>query len=84
MNISDALVSLGHNEFVCNDTYESIVWVVEPSNKPTKQEVLDAVAALPTKEEQRTARQTKLDSAITKLKALGLTESEAKIIIGIE
>jgi len=31
-----------------------------------------------------TARQTKLDSAITKLKALGLTESEAKIIIGIE
>ena len=31
-----------------------------------------------------TARQTKLDSAITKLKALGLTESEAKIIIGLE
>ena len=30
------------------------------------------------------ARQTKLDSAITKLKALGLTESEAKIIIGLE
>lgn len=29
-------------------------------------------------------RQTKLDSAITKLKALGLTESEAKIIIGLE
>jgi hypothetical protein len=32
----------------------------------------------------RTARLTKLDSAITKLKALGLTESEAKIIIGLE
>ena len=31
-----------------------------------------------------TARQTKLNSAITKLKALGLTESEAKIIIGLE
>jgi hypothetical protein len=30
------------------------------------------------------ARQTELDSAITKLKALGLTESEAKIIIGLE
>jgi hypothetical protein len=29
-------------------------------------------------------RLTKLDSAITKLKALGLTESEAKIIIGLE
>jgi hypothetical protein len=32
----------------------------------------------------KTARQTKLDSAITKLKTLGLTESEAKIIIGLE
>lgn len=30
------------------------------------------------------AREEKLDSAITKLKALGLTESEAKIIIGLE
>lgn len=29
-------------------------------------------------------REAKLDSAITKLKALGLTESEAKIIIGLE
>jgi hypothetical protein len=36
------------------------------------------------KETAQTARQTKLDSAITKLKALGLTESEAKIIIGLE
>jgi hypothetical protein len=34
--------------------------------------------------EEQLARQTKLDSAITKLKALGLTESEAKIIIGLE
>lgn len=34
--------------------------------------------------EARQARQAKLDSAITKLKALGLTESEAKIIIGLE
>ena len=34
--------------------------------------------------EARQARQAKLDSAITKLKALGLTETEAKIIIGIE
>jgi len=29
-------------------------------------------------------RETKLASAITKLKALGLTEEEAKIIIGLE
>jgi hypothetical protein len=32
----------------------------------------------------KTARKEALDSAITKLKALGLTETEAKIIIGIE
>ncbi len=32
----------------------------------------------------KTQRQSKLDSAITKLKALGLTEEEAKIIIGLE
>jgi len=35
-------------------------------------------------EAQRLERATKLASAITKLKALGLTETEAKIIIGIE
>jgi hypothetical protein len=41
-------------------------------------------AAQEAKETAETTRQTKLDSAITKLKALGLTESEAKIIIGLE
>ena len=35
-------------------------------------------------EQAKTERETKLASAITKLKALGLTETEAKIIIGIE
>ena len=32
----------------------------------------------------KTQRQAKLDSAVTKLKALGLTEAEAKVVIGIE
>jgi DNA-binding transcriptional regulator YhcF (GntR family) len=44
----------------------------------------EAQAQEEAKETRETARQTKLDSAITKLKALGLTESEAKIIIGLE
>lgn len=44
----------------------------------------EAEAQEQAKETAETARQTKLDSAITKLKALGLTESEAKIIIGLE
>jgi hypothetical protein len=45
-------------------------------------------AAMQVEQEARklveTERATKLASAITKLKALGLTETEAKIIIGIE
>jgi hypothetical protein len=45
---------------------------------------LEIEALKEAKETQETERQTKLDSAITKLKALGLTESEAKIIIGLE
>jgi hypothetical protein len=36
------------------------------------------------REEAELARQAKLDSAVTKLKALGLTEAEAKVVIGIE
>ena len=36
------------------------------------------------REAEYKAKQDARDSAITKLKALGLTESEAKIIIGLE
>ena len=35
-------------------------------------------------EAQRLEREAKLESALNKLKSLGLTESEAKIIIGLE
>ena len=83
--IAEALYNLGYSNFVVYDnTFNGIEWVIEPVKKPTEKEVLDAIAALPTKEAQQTARQTKLDSAITKLKALGLTESEANVIIGLE
>lgn len=41
-------------------------------------------AQIEAKETAETERAIKLASAITKLKALGLTETEAKIIIGIE
>jgi hypothetical protein len=45
-------------------------------------------AAMQAEQEARklveTERATQLASAITKLKALGLTEAEAKIIIGLE
>jgi hypothetical protein len=50
----------------------------------TAAEIAEREAEQEAIQEAKKARQTKLDSAITKLKALGLTESEAKIIIGLE
>jgi hypothetical protein len=80
--ITEALVNLGFNEFVVRgDTYSGIEWIVEPSKKPTEKEVIDAVGSLLTEEEIQIARQVKRDSAITKLKALGLTEEEIGAII---
>jgi hypothetical protein len=84
--ICEALVTLGYQTgwVVRGDTFEGIEWVIEPEIKPTKKQVIDAIASLPTDEQKQVERATKLASAITKLKALGLTETEAKIIIGIE
>jgi hypothetical protein len=61
---------------------DSVVPVyLEPITK-TEMDTINAEAYA--MDSARSARQTKLNSAITKLKALGLTESEAKIIIGLE
>ena len=51
---------------------------------PTQAELDERQTNTDAIETQRQERQVKIDSAITKLKALGLTESEAKIIIGLE
>jgi hypothetical protein len=56
------------------------VYLEEPTQAELDARQADAEAL----ETQRQERATKLVSAITKLKALGLTEAEAKIIIGIE
>jgi len=50
----------------------------------TDTEIAELQASGDAREQAETERETKLASAITKLKALGLTETEAKIIIGIE
>ena len=50
----------------------------------TDAEIAERAEEKEAKELAETERATKLASAITKLKALGLTETEAKIIIGIE
>ena len=60
------------------------VFLVEPTDAEIAAQQSENQAIKEAKETAETARQTKLNSAITKLKALGLTESEAKIIIGIE
>ncbi len=84
--ILKAMSNLGYNNgwVLTGDTYEGIDWIIEPIKKPTKKEILDAIANLPTPEKEQIEREAKLASAINKLESLGLTESEAKIIIGIE
>jgi hypothetical protein len=60
------------------------VFLVEPTEAEfTARQAADEIADQE-KVDAKSGRETKLDSAITKLKALGLTESEAKIIIGLE
>jgi multidrug resistance efflux pump len=56
------------------------VFLIEPTDAEIAQREADYEAQI----EATESRKAKLDSAITKLKALGLTESEAKIIIGLE
>ena len=60
------------------------VFLVELTDAEIAAQQAEQEAIQEAKETAESARQTKLDSAITKLKALGLTESEAKIIIGLE
>jgi hypothetical protein len=60
------------------------VYLVELTDAELAAKQAEFEAAQEAKETAKTERETKLASAITKLKALGLTEAEAKIIIGIE
>jgi hypothetical protein len=60
------------------------VFLVELTDAEIAAKELENEAMQEAKETAQTERATKLASAITKLKALGLTETEAKIIIGIE
>ena len=60
------------------------IFLIELTDAEIAAQQAEQEAIKEAKETAETARQTKLDSAITKLKALGLTESEAKIIIGLE
>jgi hypothetical protein len=60
------------------------VFLIEPTDAEIAERQAEHQAQVEAKELAKNERETKLASAITKLKALGLTETEAKIIIGIE
>jgi hypothetical protein len=60
------------------------VYLEEPTSAELAEKQAEFEAQQQAKEEAELARQAKLDSAVTKLKALGLTEAEAKVVIGIE
>lgn len=73
------------------DEYETIVWLSEDSKKPTKKavqaEILRlkelAVAEEAAKLEAEAATLAAKESALAKLAKLGLTEEEAKAVIGL-
>jgi hypothetical protein len=60
------------------------VFLVELTDAEITAQQAEQEAIQEAKATAETERTTKIASAITKLKALGLTETEAKIIIGIE
>jgi len=60
------------------------VFLIEATDAEIAAQQAEHEAIQEAKETAETERATKLASAITKLKALGLTEAEAKIIIGLE
>lgn len=59
--------------------YSTIVWDVLDGNAPTAKEINDEIARIKTSEANEIDHKA---SAIAKLAALGLTEDEAKAIIG--
>jgi hypothetical protein len=68
-----------NNERMC---WEHTIVIKEGAVKPTKQELEDRIEQLKTEYEQGIIEQkARKDSAISKLKALGLTEEEVKSIL---
>lgn len=83
--ISEALIRLGYQGFsVIGEDIDQINWIIEPDKKPTKKQILDMVEQLPAlKEAEEQAKEAAKESALAKLAALGLTEDEAKAIMGV-
>ena len=64
--------------------WEHTIVIKDGAVKPTKQELENRITQLQTEHEQRIAQDiTNKQSALNKLKALGLNDAEIKAIIGI-
>jgi len=81
--IAEALSSLGYKEFiVVGNDYEGINWIEKPKIIPTKKQVMDIVAKLPElKAAEQQAKEAARESAMAKLKALGLTDDEISALV---
>lgn len=92
-NIADALHSLapGATWKYNDEDFSSLIWVSEDIQPPTEQDVLLEIAKLQAEydAQQEAIAQIELDresakqSALAKLALLGLTEEEAKAVIGL-
>ena len=70
-----------NNERMC---WEHVIVIKDGAIKPTKQELENRIEQLKTEHEEKIAQQeSKKQSAIAKLKALGLDEEEVKAILGV-
>jgi hypothetical protein len=68
------------NERMC---WEHVIVIKDGAVKPTKQELEDKIEKLKTEYEQKIAQEiANKQSALNKLKALGLNDAEIKAIIG--
>ena len=64
--------------------WEHVIVIKDGAIKPTRQELEDRITQLQTEHEQKIAQQeANKQSAISKLKALGLNDAEIKAITGI-
>jgi hypothetical protein len=72
-------LSPGKSFYSVGETYEDIIWE-DGSPRFTKEEFL---AAFETVDQIKNEKNQARVSAITKLQSLGLTEDEAKAIVGI-
>jgi transposase len=91
--VSEAMESLarGKSWMLEDDDYETLQWFEKDSNPPTKEEVEEEILNLYQqaeeiklqKAQEQKNKEVAQKSAIDKLSNLGLTEEEAKAIIGL-